>query len=688
MKITFVAIAVFALLGAPAFADQKVDEAVAKANDQLQKGKPDEALKTLQKLVSQNPGPEAQIALGRFQEKTGNLDDALAAYRKAAEGTGPGKAEGLAELAMLEMRTGPAKDALAHAEQAVQAQSTPATLAAHALVLARLDPVKALATADQAVAAGPTAAIAQHARGMALLTQGRTDEAVASFRKALEMDPKLTRARVALAVALTSQRKGTEAVAEARKAVAEDANLAEAHAALGAAILAENPKAWNDAIAEAQDAAFKNPKSAEVQMVVGKIFEADNRFDQAADAYRKALTLDPSFAVGRAALINAQFRKGDLDGALAEALKLAAEAPNSGEAQAQVGEFLLRKGDFARAVAPLQKAVALLSGSADANYYLGKALFSTGKVKESLAPYKKAAELAPSNLEYRSTYGLVLGMNEQYAEGAAELQKVVSTPGYKDTAGFTNLGYVYRNMTPPKVTESIAAYKKALELDPKNAQAALGLGWAYSAAKMWDDCIAAYQKLIQLDPKFSGAAYTGMAWASASKRDFDKARELLTQAEKAGGGDTRLDAILDKWEARKKGGGAMDAATEEAMEKERQAALQAQAKAERINQLIGSPNAATRIQGVKELTALGAADAMPMLTYMVVNDKDYNVRIAVASALGSLGPAAKKAVPHLKQIMSYQPVPNPNASKEEVEQEMRLSDLKRAVREALAKIGE
>ncbi len=686
MKTTFTAIAIIALLGAPAFADQKIDEAVAKANDQLQKGKPEEALKTLQKLVSQNPGPEAQLALGRFQEKAGTLDDALATYAKAAEGTGPAKADGLAALALLELRTGPAKTALAHAEQAVQAQSTSNTLAAQAAVLARIDPVKALATADQAVAAGATA-MAQHARGVALLAQGRNDDAVAAFRKALEVDPKLVRARVGLAVALTSQRKGTEAVAEARKAVADDANLAEAHAALGTALLVENPKGWNDAIAEAQDAAFKNPKSAEIQMVVGKIFEADNRFDQAADAYKKALTLDPNFAVGRAALIHATFTKGDLDGALAEALKLAAEAPNSGEAQAQAGEFLLRKGDFVKAIGYLEKAVVLLPGSADANYYLGKAYFSTGRVKDSLAPYKRASELAPSNLEYRSTYGLVLGMNEKYAEGAAELQKVVSSPGYKDTAGFTNLGYVYRNMTPPKVNESIVAYKKALELDPKNAQAALGLGWAFSAAKLWDDCIAAYQKLIQLDPKFTGAAYTGMAWAQASKRDFDKARELLNQAEKAGGGDGRLDALLDKVEDRKKHGIVFDEAAQAEAEKERQAALQAQAKAERVNQQLSSPNPATRIGALKELVALGPADAVPMLTYMVVNDKDYGVRIAVANALGAFGPAAKKAAPHLKAIAGQQPPVNLNPTAAEAAQEMLFHDLQKACRDALAKIG-
>ncbi|MFI5182961.1 MAG: tetratricopeptide repeat protein, partial [Vicinamibacteria bacterium] len=275
-----------------------------------------------------------------------------------------------------------------------------------------------------------------------------------------------------------------------------------------------------------------------------------------------------------------------------------------------------------------------------------------------------------------------------YTEAAAELQKVVTSPGYKDTAGFTNLGYVYRNMTPPRVTESIAAYKKALELDPKNAQAALGLGWAYSAAKQWDDCIAAYEKLIQLDPKFTGAAYTGMAWAYASKRDFDKARELLTKAEGSGGGDSRLDALLDKIEERKKKGFVFDEAAAAEAEKERQAALQAQARAERVNQQLNSTNPATRIGALKELVALGAADAVPMLTYMLVNDKDYGVRIAVAGALGGFGSAAKKAAPHLKSIAGQQPPVNLAPTAAEAAQEMLFHDFQKACREALAKIGQ
>ncbi len=70
---------------------------------------------------------------------------------------------------------------------------------------------------------------------------------------------------------------------------------------------------------------------------------------------------------------------------------------------------------------------------------------------------------------------------------------MVDAPGYNDPAGFVNMGYLYRNMEPPKTDEAAAAYQKALQMKPKDdmaAQANLGLGWAYLSAKKYDMAIA------------------------------------------------------------------------------------------------------------------------------------------------------------------------------------------------------
>ncbi len=288
MKNVLPCLVALSILASPALAQSKIDQALAKAEEQLAKGKPEDAIKTISKIVEQNPtSGEAQVALARLQERLGNLDEAVAALTKAKSmTTGAAKAEVLAALASMDLLRGTAKDALADAKQSVELAPTPSTLAALARAQARsMDAPNALLTADKAVAAGPSSALAHEARGVALAALGRNEDAAAAFRKALELDPKLSRARAWLATTLVALDKPAEAVTEARKATEADPKNGEAFAALGRALLAVNPKDWNAAIAEAQQGAFLNPKSPYVQLSVGKIFEAAGNYDQAALAY-------------------------------------------------------------------------------------------------------------------------------------------------------------------------------------------------------------------------------------------------------------------------------------------------------------------------------------------------------------------------------------------------------------------
>src|SRR5262250_998714 len=128
MRRTSAWIVVLLFAAAPAFADKKLDDAVAKAEDQLQKGKPEEAIKTLQKAADQANTAEAYLALARFQERAGTMDDAAAAVTKAAQlaqsADAATKAEVFAAQASLELQKGSSKEALAAAEKAVAAQPT------------------------------------------------------------------------------------------------------------------------------------------------------------------------------------------------------------------------------------------------------------------------------------------------------------------------------------------------------------------------------------------------------------------------------------------------------------------------------------------------------------------------------------------------------------------------------------
>ena len=106
MKKIGAALMVLGLLSTPVLADKRLDDAVARADDQIAKGKPEEALKTMQKAASQQPtSPEAQLALARIQQRVGSLEDAAATVAKAAQLAtgGAAKAEALAALSSMDL---------------------------------------------------------------------------------------------------------------------------------------------------------------------------------------------------------------------------------------------------------------------------------------------------------------------------------------------------------------------------------------------------------------------------------------------------------------------------------------------------------------------------------------------------------------------------------------------------------
>jgi superkiller protein 3 len=673
----------------PAFADKKLDDAVARAEQQLQRGHPEEGVKGLVRVAEQAPSAEAYIALGRFQWKTGDAEGAAKSAAKAVDlssSAAPAvRSEVLASVSALTLKRGAGKDALSQAQEAVKAQETPAALAALARAQVRTQQgTAALQTAEKALQAGASSAAAQESHGEALLALGRNAEAAAAFRKAMQIDPKLVEAQVGLSLALLGEKKPAEAVAEARKASEADPRSGEAFAALGTAILAENPKSWSDAIAQAQQGAFVSPTSPVVQVAVGKIFEAGGNLDQAVSSYKRALESDPAYMPARAALVQLQIRKGETDAALPEVKKLAEEAPESGEAQLMLGRILAQKGDWSNAVGPLDRAAKAQPGSAEAHALLGHALFQIRQSDDALAAFKKAVELDPKNLDSRSNYGLLLGMAGKNDEGAAELKKVIATPGYKDVAGYANLGYVYRTAKPPRTDEAIAAYKKAMEVDPKNEQVTLGLARSLFNANRFDEAIDMYRKTIELEPKFAGEADLGIAWSQTFKKDLAAARATLEKAKRElPAGDPRVGQVAQNIDKVEKGQAA-----------EKEAAVAAQTAAEvpqgpsvgSLGYALSRGAPAARCAAARDLARFGAP-AVEHLLYAVANDKDWCVREAAIQSLGQIGGAARSACAQLQAIARSNPYECTVCERKQMEDQARYEDLRRAARAALQRIG-
>jgi tetratricopeptide (TPR) repeat protein len=361
-------------------------------------------------------------------------------------------------------------------------------------------------------------------------------------------------------------------------------------------------------------------------------------------------------------------------------VKLASEQPKNGDLQYQLGLYHLYVEDYKGAAEALEKATKLSPGLAPAWAYLGTALQFTGKTPEAVAAYKKSVDLDPGNVPFRSTYGLLACVAGEHATGVAELVKVTSSPGYKDSAGFTNLGWCYRNSNPKRTKEAVDAYRRALDLDPKNEQAALGMGWAYSYQQSYDEAIAAFLKSAQIDPAVTAEAMNGAAWCYFFKGDFPKALEHLDKAQAAGRSDTRLRENIAKVEKLKE--------QREKYEAELKRLQEERAKGPDVGTLcrqVASGDVATKLKAIRALGDAGTPQASVSCLIRALDDVPA-VRVAAANELGGMGPAAKTAVPYLMEVARME-CGKTIMSAEESKASMACEDARRAARDAIGKVN-
>ena len=682
-------------------ADIKTDQAIAKAEEQFAKGKPDEAIKSLMKVATGTPSVEAYLALASLQERNGNAEDAVASIAKAvdvsASATPALKAQALAASAHMALRNGSGAAALDMATKAVAADKNGHSLGTLASAHARVGDAKAAhAAADAAIAASATSSIAYLGKGDALSASGQPAEAVAAYRKAMELDPKNVSAQVGLVYALIASNKAAEARAVAQKASETDKNSGPAFAALGYAISAEkkfdgNDPSWSDAIAQAQQGVFLAPKNPQVQMIVAKLFEARGNYDQAQVAYQAALAADPGFTPARTAIILTMFRRGDIDGALKAAGDLVKANPESPEANKVYGEFLARKGQFKEAIPALEKATAAMPNNADAWAILAHSYHMTRSFEDGKDAYAKAVELNPTNNEIKSNYGLLLGMSGDPDKGAQVLSALINLPGYKSAAGFANYGYVLSRVKPPRAGEAIAAYKKAIELEPANAGLYFGMGWAQYYAQNYPESIAAFDKAGAMDKNYVAETRGPVGWcqyfmavaADGAKPNFATTKAAIEAAEAAGRPNTRLAEAVARYEKAIADGQAAQLRAQIEMEKRRDA--EDAIDLGKLTRQLQRGGIQQRVEAARALGAAGA-DAAEALGYALETDSIIDVREAATESLRKMGQGARKALPALNRYLRAIPLADPTGGAEVMKLELRESDMRGVIRGIVAKL--
>ncbi len=215
-----------------------------------------------------------------------------------------------------------------------------------------------------------------------------------------------------------------------------------------------------------------------------------------------------------------QFAKGKTDEAIKSMVKLAGSTP-SVEAFLALARLQELNGNGDEAVASLAKAVALSGSAAPALH--ARALAASSQMTLKTGTGKAALDLANKAVAAEKN-GLSLGTLASAQARVGDAKAAHAAADGAIAAGATvsaaHAGKGDALSLSGQTAEAVAAYRKAVDLDPKNTNAQVGLVYALVAANKATEARAIALKATEAD-KNSGAAFAALGYAISAEKNFN-----------------------------------------------------------------------------------------------------------------------------------------------------------------------
>jgi tetratricopeptide (TPR) repeat protein len=455
--------------------------------------------------------PQLQTTLGVAYAENGDSGQAIATLEQVVK-THPDDVEAHFNLGTVYAKQGPAlgyQKAIANFKEAIRIHPYyDAARYSLAKVLVQLGQFSdALSYLSDYTRRRPNDAEGFHLLGSAYTGLTQLAKAVEALERARQLKPDDYEIRYELGSALARTGKTREAIEQLVTAERINPHFADTHYQLALQLRKQGEVTRSKQEMEI----FQGLKHQENdETIAGNLNNEGNRLleegkaREAAEAYRKAVQLDPNSAQWQYNLSLALLKLGDREGqkkALQRALEI---DPNVTATHNDLGLAFLSEGKMKEAEREFRAALEIDPKSAQAQNNLGVVYNQQGKDAEASALFRQATESDPTYARAFVNLGLVMARQGDLPGAKEQIQRALKISS-NDTGALTALGMVEGKAKHHQ--ESVQAFRQVVSLRPESSDAHLNLGIALADQYDLQGALREFSEVIRLAPDYAQAYY-------------------------------------------------------------------------------------------------------------------------------------------------------------------------------------
>jgi tetratricopeptide (TPR) repeat protein len=230
----------------------------------------------------------------------------------------------------------------------------------------------------------------------------------------------------------------------------------------------------------------------------------EGKAEEAVEAYRKAVQLDPGDAHWRYNLSLALAKLGDRKAQKEVLTKVLELDPDMANAHNDLGLAHLSEGKMREAEAEFHAALDINPRFAEALDNLGIVYRQQGRDSEARALFRQAAANDPNYAKAFIDLGLLMAEQGDLSGAEQQIQQALKVSP-NDIRALTVLGMIEGKMGQRQ--ESVQAFRKVVALNTESAEAHLNLGIALADQYDLQGALGEFSEAIRLDPNYAAAYY-------------------------------------------------------------------------------------------------------------------------------------------------------------------------------------